>query len=51
MDGLAIGVLFASSEENDFRNTSTTLIAIVVHEIAQEIGDTSILLENKFTNL
>ena len=41
MDGLAIGILFASSEENNFRDTAATMIAIVIHEIAQEIGDTS----------
>ncbi|CAD8159724.1 unnamed protein product [Paramecium octaurelia] len=50
MDGLALGVIFATANDDNFDSTIATLIAIIIHETAQEIGDTSILLENKFTN-
>lgn len=50
MDGLALGVIFATVKDDNFGTTIATLIAIIIHETAQEIGDTSILLENKFTN-
>ncbi|CAD8062328.1 unnamed protein product [Paramecium sonneborni] len=50
MDGLALGIIFATANDDNFSSTIATLVAIIIHELAQEIGDTSILLENKFTN-
>jgi zinc transporter ZupT len=35
----------------NYHAATASLIAIILHEIAQEMGDTSILLANKFTNV
>lgn len=46
MDGLALGISF-SGGHNDI--IISTLVAIIAHEIPQEIGDTGILLKCGFT--
>jgi len=46
MDGLALGVAFSSSEKS---TVSTTIIAIFAHEIPQEMGNASILLNANFS--
>ena len=45
-DGLVIGVLCAAKNKADI---ASSLVAIVAHEIPQEIGDVGILLHSKFT--
>lgn len=34
MDGLALGVIFATSNDHEFNSTIPTLIAIIIHETA-----------------
>ena len=45
MDGIAIGVAFASGDKN---LAVSTFIAVLAHEIPQEISDVGILLDSKF---
>jgi len=47
LDGLAIGVLFATGKSSA---AVPTLIAIVAHEIPGEIGIVSISLHSGFSN-
>jgi len=45
MDGIAIGVAFASGDKN---LAVSTFIAVLAHEIPQEISDVGILIDSKF---
>lgn len=45
LDGLAIGILFSGG---DYGSAAKSLVAIVLHEVAQEIGDTCILIQEGF---
>lgn len=48
IDGIALGAIFSTGNTS---NSISTFVAIVAHEIPQEIGDVGILLNSKFTNL
>ena len=43
MDGLAIGVAFATGKSEEF---IPVLIAVICHEIPREMGDVAILMKN-----
>lgn len=34
MDGIAIGAVFATAEEDSFKSVTATVVAVVIHEIA-----------------
>jgi len=46
MDGIAIGIVFASRKSNVILST---VIAIVLHEIPKELGDAGILITSNYT--
>ncbi|EAR94575.1 metal cation transporter, ZIP family protein (macronuclear) [Tetrahymena thermophila SB210] len=48
MDGIALGVSFTSTTKS---KAASTIVAIVAHEIPQEMGDVSILLNSNFSGL
>jgi zinc transporter ZupT len=48
LDGIALGAIFSTG---DAASCISALIAIIAHEIPQEIGDVGILLHSKFSNM
>ena len=46
IDGLAIGVAFATGKPEEF---IPVLIAVIAHEVPREMGDVAILIKNEFT--
>ncbi|KAL4511887.1 hypothetical protein ABPG72_012732 [Tetrahymena utriculariae] len=48
MDGIALGVSFTSTTRS---KATSTIVAIVAHEIPQEMGDVSILLNSNFSGI
>lgn len=48
MDGIALGIVFMGGEEHHI--IESTLIAVYIHELSQELGDAGVLLKANFSN-
>ena len=47
IDGLAVGVAFATGEPEEF---IPVLVAVIAHEVPRELGDVAILLKSNFSS-